>query len=150
MGSHYCGTDAEVSALSAFINLMRAADSLAAASARRAAAEGLTHSQFGVLEALYHLGPLPQKTLGCKLLKTSGNITMVVNNLERAGLVERHRGDSDRRFVTVALTGRGREVIEHALPRQVDGIVEDFSALDDDEREQLRRLCRRLGRKHEE
>jgi MarR family 2-MHQ and catechol resistance regulon transcriptional repressor len=147
MGSHYRGTREEVNALSTFINLMRAADSLAAASARRAAAEGLTHSQFGVLEALFHLGPLPQKTLGRKLLKTGGNITMVVHNLERDGLIERHRDESDRRFVTVELTRHGREVIERALPRQVAGIVEDFSVLDEDEREELRRLCRRLGRR---
>lgn len=147
MGSHYRGNKEQTRALSAFINLMRAADSLAHASARRAAEAGLTHSQFGVLEALYHLGPLPQKALGDKLLKTGGNITMVVTNLEGAGLVTRHRDEPDRRLVTVELTAAGRRAIARALPRQVAGIVEDFSALDAGEQEELRRLCRRLGRK---
>jgi MarR family 2-MHQ and catechol resistance regulon transcriptional repressor len=150
MGSHYRGTRKQVRALSAFINLMRAADSLAAASARRAARDGLTHSQFGVLEALYHLGPLPQKALGDKLLKTSGNITMVVSNLERAGLVERRRDERDRRFVTVRLTVSGHSVIARSIPRQVAGIVEDLSVLGDDEQELLRRLCRRLGKREKE
>lgn len=148
MGSHYRGSAEEVRALSAFINLMRAANALSAASSRRAAAAGLSHSQFGVMEALYHLGPMPQKVLGEKLLKTSGNITMVVHNLERDGLVERRRG-SDRRFVTVTLTARGRAVIKKTLPEQVAGIVRDLSRLSDGEQNELRRLCRVLGNPEE-
>jgi MarR family 2-MHQ and catechol resistance regulon transcriptional repressor len=150
MGSHYPGTRDEVRALSAFINLMRAAESLAAASDRRVAAEGLSHSQFGVLEVLLHLGPLPQKALGEKLLKTSGNMTMVVHNLERDGLVRRERDSRDRRVVTVSLTSRGRSVIKRVMPIQVAGILADLSKLTAAEQEELRRLCRILGKQEED
>mgnify|MGYP000381933987 CR=1 FL=1 len=40
-------------------------------------------STFGILEALFHLGPLSQKSLGQKVLSTKGNITTIVDNLEK-------------------------------------------------------------------
>lgn len=106
-------------------------------------------SQFGVLEALYHLGPLAQCELAKKLLKTGGNVTMVVDNLEKCELVKRERSQSDRRFVTVALTTKGRRLISRILPRQVAAIVEELSILSDTEQQELDRLCRKLGLKQE-
>ncbi len=47
---------------------------------------GLTESQFGVLDSLFHLGPMKQKEIGKKILKSGGNITMVINNLEKRGI----------------------------------------------------------------
>lgn len=150
MGSHYEGTEEERRALSAFINLLRAANSLYARESRRLMGTGLTPSQFGVLEALYHLGPLSQKLLSQKLLKTGGNMTMVVDNLEKHGQVERRRGTADRRTVTVHLTRRGRRLIERILPVHVAGVGEDFKRLSAREQEQLRVLCRKLGKEKEE
>jgi MarR family 2-MHQ and catechol resistance regulon transcriptional repressor len=150
MGTHYQGPDAERRALSAFINLMRAAETLSAALSRRVAAEGLSLRQFGVLEALHHLGPLPHCELGRKLLKTSGDITMVVTNLEKRGLVERQRDEGDRRVVTVHLTGEGRALIERMFPGHAAGITDDLSPLTPEEQETLRRLCRKLGKREEE
>jgi MarR family 2-MHQ and catechol resistance regulon transcriptional repressor len=150
MGTHYQGPEAERRALSAFINLMRAAETLSAALSRRVAAEGLSLRQFGVLEALHHLGPLPHCELGRKLLKTSGDITMVVTNLEKRGLVERQRDEGDRRVVTVHLTGEGRALIERMFPGHAAGITDDLSPLTPEEQETLRRLCRKLGKREEE
>jgi MarR family 2-MHQ and catechol resistance regulon transcriptional repressor len=107
MGTRYKGTQKEIRALNAFINFMRAADSVSSRLSRLLAKHGLTMSQFGALEALYHLGPLTQNELGKKLLKTSGNITMVVDNLEKRTLVKRVRSPEDRRSVTVTLTKEG-------------------------------------------
>jgi len=149
MGSHFDGTEGERRALSAFINLLRAANSLYARESRRLAGTGLTPSQFGVLEALYHLGPLSQKVLSHKLLKTGGNMTMVVDNLEKHGQVERRRSDTDRRQVTVHLTRRGRRLIERLLPIHVAGVCEDFDRLSTREQEQLRGLCRKLGKQED-
>ena len=104
MGTHYKGTSAEVLALDAFIKLMRATDSISAHLSRHTEAEGLTHGQFGVLEALLHLGPMSQRDLGAKLLRSGSNVTMVLDNLERRGLVRRTRRTDDRRAVEVALT----------------------------------------------
>jgi MarR family 2-MHQ and catechol resistance regulon transcriptional repressor len=147
MGSHYPGTECEVRALNAYIKLLRAAESLNARISQKVAAHHLTLSQFGVLEALCHLGPLPQSKLGEKLLKSSGNITMVVDNLEKLKLVERRRDNHDRRVVTVYLTAEGRALIERIFPEHVALIMEEMGVLDDREQEQLGQLCRKVGLK---
>jgi MarR family 2-MHQ and catechol resistance regulon transcriptional repressor len=147
MGTHYKGTQREIRALDTYIKVMRAADSVSARLSPRLAAAGLTMSQLGALEALYHLGPLCQCDLANKLLKTSGNITMVIDNLERLGLVRRRREGRDRRFVTVHLTEKGRRVIREIFPRHVAAIVEEMSILTKAEQEELGRLCRKLGLK---
>ena len=99
MGTHYTGPPEQRTALDAFIKLTRAAESVEARAHGTLRGQGLTVSQFGVLEALYHLGPLCQGELAGKLLKSGGNLTTVVDNLERRGWVERQRGEGDRRFV---------------------------------------------------
>lgn len=147
MGSHYPGTEGEVRALNAYIKLLRAAESLNARISQKVAAHRLTLSQFGVLETLCHLGPLSQCKLGEKLLKSSGNITMVVDNLEKLGLVERRRDSGDRRVVTVYLTAEGRALIERIFPEHVAVIVEEMGVLDGREQEQLGQLCRKVGLK---
>lgn len=135
----------EKRALGAFVKLMRAAETVAAHTHRHLADEGLTPTQFGVLEALYHLGPLNQRTIGKKLLKSSGNITTVVDNLEGQGLVRRRRQVEDRRFVTVELTEVGRERIAALFPRHAEAVVAELSVLTPAEQEELSRLCRKLG-----
>ncbi len=107
----------------------------------------ITQSQFSALDSLYHLGPLSQRELGDKLFKTSGNITMVVDNLERRGMVRRERDASDRRRVAVHLTGEGKKAIEELLPRRVAAIHGELAALTPAEQDELRRLCRKLGRR---
>jgi MarR family 2-MHQ and catechol resistance regulon transcriptional repressor len=107
-------------------------------------------SQFGTLEALLHLGPLCQCDLSKKLLKSSGNVTMVVDNLEKRGLVERQREGEDRRFVTVHLTEEGRRLISEIFPDHVTAIVDEMSILTGPEQEELGRLCRKLGLREKE
>src|SRR3989475_12155782 len=68
-------------------------------------------SDFAVLEALLHKGPLPVNEIGKKVLLTSGSITVAVDRLETKGLVERRAHGSDRRGRKVHLTKAGRELI---------------------------------------
>lgn len=124
---------------------MRAGESASARLNPELNRAGLTESQFGVLEALLHLGPLCQVDLGRKLLKSGGNVTTVVDNLERRGLVRRERRTDDRRFVRVHLTPAGADAVSQVLPEHVARIVDWFSVLSPDEMETLRVLCRRLG-----
>lgn len=145
MGTHYRGTEREVRALDAFIKLLRAAESVGANVHRPLAGQQLTVSQFGALETLYHLGPLCQRDLGKKLLKSGGNITVVVDNLERRSLVERRRDPEDRRYVDVHLTEKGRALIAERFPRHVEKIVEEMGHLSAEEQEALALLCRKLG-----
>ncbi|MDF1555719.1 MAG: MarR family transcriptional regulator [Deferrisomatales bacterium] len=145
MGTHYQGSRGERTALDAFIKLTRAAESVGARAHATLKDRGLTVSQFGVLEALYHLGSLCQKELAGKLLKSGGNLTTVVDNLESRGLVKRQRRPGDRRFVIVQLTPAGRERITGLFPDHATRIAAEMAALTIEEQEQLGRLCRKLG-----
>jgi len=145
MPTHYRGSAQEWAALDAYIKLMRAADSVTARLDPLMRAADLTVGQFGALEALLHRGPLCQRDLGRKLLRSGGNITVVVGNLARRGLVRRHRGPQDRRFVTVTLTDKGRRLIGGIFPRHVRHVVRELEALSPPEQAELGRLCRQLG-----
>ena len=145
MGTHYRGTKAETTALDAFIKLVRAAGSVSARVDAHLASIDLTVSQFGVLEALYHLGPLYQKDLATKILKSTGNITMVVDNLEKRGLVERLRDEEDRRHYFVRITDQGARKIRSFFPGHVKRIVQEMGRLSKAELDTLGRLCKKVG-----
>ena len=145
MGTRYKGRPREVRALNAYIKLMRCATSVQGHLERRLLRLGLTDNQFGVLEALLHLGPVAQHELGRALFTSRANITTVVDNLEKRDLVRRVREPADRRYVTVHLTPEGRRLIESIFPGQVAAIVEAFSALSADEQDELGRPCKKLG-----
>lgn len=147
MGTKYRGTEREVRALNAFIKLIRAAESVSGRVEGPLADLGLSVSQFGVLEALMHLGPMYQKDLSSKILKSRGNITMVINNLEKRGLVKRVRDAKDRRHYLVKITTKGLRLIAPFFPKHVARITEEMSTLTPDEQEELGRLCRKLGLK---
>ena len=145
MRKHYIGSKEEVRALGVYVKLMRAAESLTARVHRHLAGERLTVSQFGALEALYHLGPLHQHEIGQKILKSSGNITTVIDNLEKRGLVTRMRDTNDRRCVQVRLTEEGDELIDRIFPAHAEMITREMGRLRPVEQEELGRLCRRIG-----
>ena len=146
MPTHYSGTPEEERALDAFIKLTRATGSVTTRLEQSGSRGTLTESQFGVLETLHHLGPLCQGTLGSKLLKSSGNMTLVIDNLEKQGLVRRERNPEDRRQIFIHLTQAGQALIEEVFPAQLEAIVDEFSVLTADEQEQLGDLLRKLGK----
>ena len=143
--STYKGSRETVSALSAYVKLMRASESLTARIHRNLAEVDLSISQFGALEALYHLGPMPQVEIGKKILKSSGNMTMVIDNLEKRGLVRRERSKEDRRYFTVHLTEAGKELISEFFPAHAERIAAEMSVLTPSEQEQLGWFCKKLG-----
>ena len=149
MGTHYKGSKKEEKTLNAFIKLMRASDSVNNRLSRHLSEANLTLSQFGVLEALLHLGPLNQKALGEKLLKSGGNITMVIDNLEKNEWVERHRDPDDRRSMLIHLTKEGEEFISSYFPQHLDHILHEFEVLTDNELDQLAALCKKIGLKQQ-
>ncbi|HKQ86327.1 MAG TPA: MarR family transcriptional regulator [Candidatus Acidoferrales bacterium] len=145
MPTHYKGTAEEERALSAFINFLRAADSVVARLDAQIEMGGLTHGQFAVLEALLHLGPLNQCEVARKLLRSGGNVTVVIDNLEKRGWVRRVRQKEDRRMVVVSLTPAGRRLISAIFPSHARAITAEMSRLSPEEQETLRVLCRKLG-----
>lgn len=146
MPTHYQGSDEEKRALDVFIKLARAAESVAERTGRVVTASGLTYSQFGAMETLYHLGPLMVGQLAEKHLKSPNNFTTVVDNLEKQGFVRRERSQEDRRVVMVYLTEAGQSLIERVIPQHVRVVFEDMSVLTTEEQEQLGVLLRRLGK----
>jgi MarR family 2-MHQ and catechol resistance regulon transcriptional repressor len=145
MKKRYKGSKEEVRALSAYVKLMRAAESLTSRIHGHLSEHGLTVSQFGVLEALYHLGPLTQKEIAQKILKSTGNITMVIDNLEKRGLARRERDSKDRRYFIVHLTEKGYDLIQRVFRPHAGIITQEFRVLNKNEQEELARLCRKLG-----
>jgi len=145
MPTHYRGSAIESLALDAFIKFSRANAAFEARLLGRRTLGDLTLTQFAVLEALYHLGSLCQGELSHKVLKSTGNMTLVLDNLERHKLVRRVRSLDDRRMIRIELTPAGKACIEEVLPQHVAAIVEEISVLSPQEQAELGRLSKKLG-----
>ncbi|MET8412945.1 MarR family winged helix-turn-helix transcriptional regulator [Streptomyces sp. NPDC005195] len=147
MPTHFDGSTREKRSLDLFIKLIRAAASVEARTSSPVTAAGLTTSQFGALETLYYVGPLPAGRLAEKHLKSPNNFTVVISNLEKRGLVRREKAPHDRRVVMIELTDAGREVVEAIMPSYVRTVVNDLERLTAGEQEQLADLLRKVGRR---
>jgi MarR family 2-MHQ and catechol resistance regulon transcriptional repressor len=135
--------------LSAWVKLNRASEIIVRNDTIIMNKNGLTVSQFGVMETLYHKGPLCQKELADKLLRSGGNITKVIDNLERDGYVIRIRDERDRRYFRIKLTSKGTQKIKVVFPKVLDNLTQQFSILTEAEQFSLGELCKRLGTKKE-
>ena len=145
MPNRYRGSPREILALDTYVELERATGAVAGALAPHLAAAGLSESQFGVLEALLHVGPMHQCDLAERILKSSGNMTVVIGNLEKRGLVRRERSALDRRFIRVHLTAAGERLVRRVFPAHAARITALLGALSGPEQRDLGRLCRKLG-----
>lgn len=113
---------------------------------RSIAGLGLCQSDFGVMEALLHKGPLPVKALGEKVLLTSGSMTAAIDRLERRGLVTRGEDPGDRRSRIVRLTPDGRKTIQTLFRSHERDMERAAEGLTRDERTELVGLLRKLGK----
>ncbi len=145
MGTKHQGSDVERTALDTYIKLLRATETLQSQANAQIIAHGLTMSQFAAMEALYHLGPMCLKEIGQKILKSGGNMTLVVDNLEKASFVERKRSQQDRRQIEVHLTDAGKDKITQVFPDHAAHLTRLLSVLNSEEQQMLGRLTRKLG-----
>jgi MarR family 2-MHQ and catechol resistance regulon transcriptional repressor len=141
----YETTKGEREALGLITKLLRATNAVSASATSMLAKANLTVSQFGALETLYHIGPMCQRDVAEKTLKSTGNITTVIDNLEKRQLVERIRSAEDRRYITVHITDKGKQLIEAIFPDHNKRVEKCFSILEPEERIEFGRLCRKLG-----
>ena len=148
MGTKYKGTKKEVNTLNSFIKLTRAADSVRSRISSIINTSEVTESQFYVLDSLYHSGPLTQKNIGEKVFRSGGNITLVIDNLEKQGYVKRVRGKEDRRYFTIHLTKAGKNLMDKIFPDFLSAIKEEMNVLGDSEHKQLQELCKKVGLKN--
>ena len=139
-------TDQQRTILKTYTQMMRAADAVTTRMHLHLVDTGLTLSQFGVLEVLYHKGPLCQRDIGQKILKTSGNMTMVIDNLEKRGLVVREKNLADRRRMSVTLTQKGLDLIQTLFPTHAAVASETFSVLESNELAILGKLLKKIGK----
>jgi MarR family 2-MHQ and catechol resistance regulon transcriptional repressor len=105
----------------------------------------LTAPQFSVLDILAEHGPLPLHEIGKALLVSGGNVTCVVDNLEKAGLVARERDTQDRRVIRAALTSAGAAKLAEMRPAYDARVAELTAGLTDMEQAILLQLLRKLA-----
>lgn len=132
-------------ALRLWIALARCYSTYSRAVALKIQEYGLTTPQFGILEALHHLGPLSLGELADKLLVTGGNVTYVMDRLEEMGLVYRERSSDDRRVIQAKLSPEGRSLIADVFQGHAEYIEQLSGNLDRVEQEALRALLKKLG-----
>jgi MarR family 2-MHQ and catechol resistance regulon transcriptional repressor len=129
-----------------FLVLWKAARAVEAYAEDSVAALEMCGSDFAVLEALLHKGPLPINEIGRKVLLTSGSITVAVDRLESKALVERRASDTDRRTKIVHLTKAGKELISRVYADHAADMEQLAAAsLNKTERETLMRLLKKIG-----
>lgn len=139
-------TTAEERALKLWVVLSRAREALAAHLQDDVARHELTLTEFGILEVLYHKGPMLLGEVQRRILVSSGGVTYLIDRLESKGLVERRACPEDRRARYAALTPAGEAVIGEIFPPHAARIEELMSVLTPDEQEAATALLRRLGR----
>ncbi|MDI3253314.1 MarR family winged helix-turn-helix transcriptional regulator [Pseudacidobacterium ailaaui] len=135
----------DASGIHLWLVLWKAFHSVEAHALRSIAGLGMAYSDFGVLEALLHKGPLTIGQLGQKVLLTSGSMTAAINRLETKGLVERRPAVGDGRTRLIALTPKGSSLIQAAFANHRQAMEDAVGGLSIDERKTLVNLLRRLG-----
>lgn len=135
----------ELLTMDAFTCLMKTADRVSSYVHSHLKYDGITVSQFGVLEALNFRGPMCQKDIAEIIRKTTGNMTTVIDNLEKNGLAVRKKDNKDRRFFTVSITQKGMDVLNESFDAYKNNVSERMECLTADELETFIKLCRKIG-----
>jgi MarR family 2-MHQ and catechol resistance regulon transcriptional repressor len=110
----------------------------------------LNPTEFGVLEVLFHKGPQPLQQIGEKILISSGNITYVVDKLEKKKLLVRKPCAEDRRVIYAELTDQGKQFLADIFPSHKEAIEKAVSGLTAEEKQQAIALLKKLGRAAQE
>jgi MarR family 2-MHQ and catechol resistance regulon transcriptional repressor len=111
---------------------------------------GLNITDFMILEALLHKGPLPINEIGRKILLTSGSMTAAANRLLGKGLIDRIQDPVDGRRFYLHLTKKGLKLISDAYRNHSKSLAEVFACLDEQERDEFVRLLKKVGRHAEQ
>jgi MarR family transcriptional regulator, 2-MHQ and catechol-resistance regulon repressor len=127
--------------------MMKAFHAVNGYAARSFQSHGLGDSDFRVLEALLHKGPLPVNTIGPKVFLTPGSISIAVDRLYGKGLVTRMESGTDRRVRVVDLTPEGRKLITSIFSVHAKDMEKLAETLTSTERVQLVNALKNLGKR---
>lgn len=136
----------DLSGVHLWLVLWKASRTLESHSSRSIERFGVVPTDFGVLEALLHKGPLTIRQLGEKVLLTSGSMTTAIDRLETRGLVSRCDDPGDRRARIIKLTPTGRRFIERAFTQHRESMEQAVAGFAKKDRAALLELLRQLGR----
>ncbi|BCZ46228.1 MarR family transcriptional regulator [Clostridium gelidum] len=130
--------------LSTLIVLTRAEQKIHKIEYETIKAGGLTNSQFAVLEVLYSKGDLKICEIIEKILTTSGNVTVVIKNLEKDGLVSKNSDPEDKRSILISITDKGKKIMDEIFPKHVDNINSIFDILTIEEKLELKKILKKF------
>lgn len=133
-----------------YISLSRVINTLRCENNKLILKHDLTLGQFAVMEALYSKGRLSTGEVMEKILTTSGNIPVIVKNLEKDGFITREQDESDKRRFILDLTDKGKNLMDEIVPENLKFMDELISLWDDDDKEELIVLMNKFRRKYEE
>ncbi len=106
--------------------------------------KGITSSQFSVLDVLYTKGEMRICELIEKVLSTSGNMTVVIKNMEEKGWLYKKTSSADKRAFLVGLTNEGKKLFENLLPEHRKEIKNTYSILSPEEKKELIRILKKF------
>lgn len=136
--------------MAVYISMSRVINTLRRENNKLILKHDITLGQFAVMEALYSKGRLSTGEVMEKILTTSGNIPVIVKNLEKDGFITREQDESDKRRFILDLTDKGKDLMDEIVPENLKFMDELISLWDDDEKEELIILMNKFRRKYEE
>lgn len=131
--------------LKILIGMHRNTNAIDKETSKLAQQQGLTFSQFAVLEALYSKGEMTVGEVRKTILSSMGTIPLIIDNLAKMNYVRRRGDENDRRRCIVSLTNEGRSVIEKLAVRNASMIIDYMSVLTLEEKNTLSYLMKKLG-----
>ena len=136
--------------MAVYISMSRVINTLRRENNKLILKHNLTLGQFAVMEALYSKGRLSTGEVMEKILTTSGNIPVIVKNLEKDGFITREQDKSDKRRFILDLTEKGKDLMDEIVPENLKFMDELISLWDDEDKEELIILMNKFRRKYEE
>lgn len=136
--------------MAVYISMSRVINTLRRENNKLILKHNLTLGQFAVMEALYSKGRLSTGEVMEKILSTSGNIPVIVKNLEKDGFITRKQDEADKRRFILDLTDKGRDLMDEIVPENLKFMDELISLWDDEDKEELIILMNKFRRKYEE
>lgn len=136
--------------MAVYISMSRVINTLRRENNKLILKHDLTLGQFAVMEALYSKGRLSTGEVMEKILTTSGNIPVIVKNLEKDGFITRKQDEADKRRFILDLTDKGKDLMDEIVPENLKFMDELISLWDDDDKKELIILMNKFRRKYEE
>ena len=135
----------EIDAAKLWLVLSKAHRAMKALAEQSIVGTGLGFTDFMVLEALLHKGPMTITEIQSKVLLASGSMTAAIDRLEKNGLVTRSFTSADRRARVIELTAEGKRLIQARFKQHLIDLESATAPLNAEERRQLYVWLKQLG-----